>query len=251
MVTIETRATVSLLKESLTRLSEKIEELNSDISLFNIFVKKQVLALNTRGESADILTSLFRAYRSAKDVDFVSYVKDVERRWEDGSIAELSHDELMEKAENKFKTQVEKGSWMVPTKEEEQWVVLQAAYTTLQKDAKALKKASEKTGSARTGGGTTRPQTQKWKMIAPKGSEPKHRTVNGKEYVHCPFHEKTKWVLKEGHAQGCRLDPEHPDNKGEESSEKKKKASKHAKAMAHIQDDGSDEEGSDFADEDL
>ncbi|CAB9531577.1 unknown protein [Seminavis robusta] len=47
-----------------------------------------------------------------------------------------------------------------------------------------------------------------WKQVAPKAGEPKEKTVGGKEYIFCPHHHTTKWVLKVNdkgivHSTGC------------------------------------------------
>jgi hypothetical protein len=47
-----------------------------------------------------------------------------------------------------------------------------------------------------------------WKGIAPRVGEPTDKTVNGKDYIYCTHHSKTKWVLnmnREGidHRSGC------------------------------------------------
>jgi hypothetical protein len=39
----------------------------------------------------------------------------------------------------------------------------------------------------------------------------KEKSSKGKDYVYCPFHESTKWVLKGNHANGCDNDPQNKD----------------------------------------
>jgi hypothetical protein len=45
-----------------------------------------------------------------------------------------------------------------------------------------------------------------WKDVAPKSGEALYKMVSGKEYVHCPNHATTKWVLASKHKDGCTLD---------------------------------------------
>jgi hypothetical protein len=46
-----------------------------------------------------------------------------------------------------------------------------------------------------------------WKDVEPKGNEPHYKTVGHKDYVFCPNHESTKWVIAEKHKNGCTKDP--------------------------------------------
>jgi hypothetical protein len=94
-----------------------------------------------------------------------------------------------------------------------------------------------------------------WKDIAPKTGEALHKTVLGKEYVYCPNHATTKWVLASKHKDGCTLDAdwkfpikaakvEHDDAKPKPT----KKQLQYARAMLSIASKngfGSDEEDDD------
>ena len=47
-----------------------------------------------------------------------------------------------------------------------------------------------------------------WKLQAPKAGQPQQKTFQSKEYIYCPHHETTKWVLKVNkkgldHATNC------------------------------------------------
>jgi hypothetical protein len=46
-----------------------------------------------------------------------------------------------------------------------------------------------------------------WKNHAPKPGEPTEKMFKGRLYIACKFHKNTQWVLKEGHKDGCKLDP--------------------------------------------
>jgi hypothetical protein len=48
-----------------------------------------------------------------------------------------------------------------------------------------------------------------WKLGPPKSGEPKTKKFNGRNYIYCPHHERTCWVLEinnEGieHRTGCK-----------------------------------------------
>ena len=72
-----------------------------------------------------------------------------------------------------------------------------------------------------------------------KQGEPKEKVFEGKTYVPCPFHDRTKWVLKEGHAHGCRFDLNFkgdkmpPDKKSPKEKKPSKKALQLASALVH------------------
>jgi hypothetical protein len=58
---VDSRATVSFIRTSLTQLDSKMIELNSDVESFNFYVKAQVKNLSARGEiSSDLLINLQR-----------------------------------------------------------------------------------------------------------------------------------------------------------------------------------------------
>jgi hypothetical protein len=65
---VDTRATVSFLRTSLTVLDEKMVELDSDVVAFNSYVKAEVKALNQRNQpTSDLLINLIKGYKKAED----------------------------------------------------------------------------------------------------------------------------------------------------------------------------------------
>ena len=251
IVCIETRATVAIIRMSLQTLPDKMIEMGSNVTEFNIFVNKQIRSLNTRGQNTeDLLISLFRAYLAVQDSAFVKYITDVESKYEDGTIVELTPAALMITAEDKYKIMLQKKTWQAPTKEEEKLVVLQAAYDALEKKTSNLKKAPP-ARTPRSDRSQRNPRTKEkedwaWKNIAPKDGEKTTCNVNGKDWVYCPNHGELKWVLKKNHKDGCTLAPGYKAKKGSDP-----KALKYAKALAHIKEDDDDsEDGSEGEDED-
>ncbi len=236
----ETRATVSIIRERLTKLPAKLAEIGSDIRAFNVYVNLQIMELFARGyeEQPEAITGLLlKAYVTAQDEAFARYMTDYESRWEDMSLA-ITPEALMVVAENKYKSLVEKGTWHAVPKVNEQMVILQAVNDALEKKLKSWKNKADKQSISRDNGtppGNT-PKKKNWKHVAPKAGEPTSRTAaNGKDYVYCPNHKELKWVLKEGHAGGCTLD-------GKDATKKQTKKEQYAQALAHVHDDEEDEE---------
>ena len=72
---VDSRATVSHIRHSLTVLDAKMIELDSDIQAFNQHVKAQIQSLATRGETSnDLLVNLFKGYKAANDVKFADFI---------------------------------------------------------------------------------------------------------------------------------------------------------------------------------
>ena len=237
----ESRATVTVIRKKFTTLTEKMQELGSDIRAFNVYVNTQIRELFSYGfkEVPDGITgSLFTAYVSAQDEAFARYMTDYESRWDDKSIT-MAPEELMVIAENKYKSLIEKGTWRAPTKNDERLVVLQAVNEALEKKLKKWKSNSDKPSISRANDTTpgSTPKKKKWKHVAPKAGEPKSRTVNGKDYVYCPNHGELKWVLKEGHAGGCTLEGK------DKAKARNKKEEEYNNALSHVFNDDDEESG--------
>jgi hypothetical protein len=66
---IDSRATISYIRDSLTKLDAKMVELDSNVAAFNLYVQTQVKNLSARGETSnDFLVNLFKGYKAANDV---------------------------------------------------------------------------------------------------------------------------------------------------------------------------------------
>ena len=89
-----------------------------DITQFNLWVKNQVSLLAARGtEAHDLLMYLWKTYLQVKDKEFVRYIQDLKNQYEDNT-TDLTSDQLMLYAENKYKSRVQAGTWAKPSKEQ-------------------------------------------------------------------------------------------------------------------------------------
>jgi len=114
---------------------------------------------------------------------------------------DLSADQLMMKAENKHKALVERNQWNAKSKEEEQIIALNAELQEVTKklklsnkkdnDKKSKKdfKTKSKGGPKGEGKGKDK-EKDKWKLVPPKGDEPKTTKVGNFTWNWCPHHKK-------------------------------------------------------------
>ena len=224
MVATETRATVSSIVKTLTGsgLTQLMENSKSDIKDFNNQVNMLIVALRARRrEIPDIVPYLFEAYQACEDTTFVAYMTRKEEQYEDRTLDAVTNTSLMNMALEKYKTLLDKGVWMKKSKEELQFIALQAK---LEETTKKLvqKRKPDATGGRRNSNANTQRDGTKhdgvwaWKGIAPKQGEAHHKKFRGKEYVCCPHHGDTKWVLKIGrngseHSTNCRAKKDADD----------------------------------------
>ena len=163
-------------------------------------------------EAHDLLTYLWKTYLQVKDKEFVRYIQDLKNQYEDNT-TDLTSDQLMLYAENKYKSRVQAGTWAKPSKEQEDIVALTATVANL-KEALNKSKVNRKLGKLTTHnknseGGQEKGKNMKkidpksensehripWYYQAPKSNEPKQKIINEKEYWWCPNHaENGKWV---------------------------------------------------------
>jgi hypothetical protein len=193
-----------------------MQDVNSDITEFNLTVQGHVDTLLSMDETCeDLLTNLFEAYQKASDKEFVAYIKQKESLWEENAL-DIEPSNLMKLAEDQFKTRKSKHIWNKASQEETDLLALQAATAKGVAELVALQSAMITNGGGGKTPGKSVPGASKgrsndgkwaWKGVAPTGGQPKSKKFEGKDYIYCPFHGDTKWVLKSGHVEGCRNDP--------------------------------------------
>ena len=205
---VDTRATSTVIRMNLSSLDSYILTVNSNITTFNEYVRAQVYSLAARGEETqDLLVNLFKAYAVASDQSFKIYINDHQNRYDDGE--ELTTDELMLKAENKYKALVERNQWNLKSKEEEQIVALNAELKEFKKLQFAKKKDNSKNKDKRNdkkkhGKGKGQAKDKKkdeWKLVSPKADQSQTKVVEGTTWHWCPHHKR--WVQHK--PSECRL----------------------------------------------
>ena len=114
---LDTNATTNQIRTKLSNLDQYVMTIDSDIGKFNDHVKSLVQALAARNQTTtDILINLFKGYGAVSDVEFRGWLTRKQELHEEGT--EITPDELMLAAKNKYDTMVERGSWNAPTAEE-------------------------------------------------------------------------------------------------------------------------------------
>jgi hypothetical protein len=134
---VNSRATVSFIRTSLTKLDAKVIELNSNIESFNLYIKAQVKSFSARRETySNLLINLFKGYKAADDsklLDFIRCKKNASEEGEDiNTNNRIAPDALV-----KFKVRKLVKKWFAPTKKQGQIFALTAHVEQL-KSAKQL-----------------------------------------------------------------------------------------------------------------
>jgi hypothetical protein len=210
-------------------LDEKMIELNSNIELFNFYVKSQINNLSAMGEtSSDLLITLFKGYKVANNVEFLDFLRRKENAYKEGyDVGPLN---LMAELLVKYKARMVVGKWSAPTKEQGQILALTAQV----KQLKSTRKPHKQTPSMphMTNCTTTQNKDARWacKKTIPKEGESTTNDFDGKQYsINCKFHLK-QWV--------CHTSAEcskNPANVEEAPSESRSESTPTSKRLEGIQ----------------
>jgi hypothetical protein len=149
---VDTIATVTSIREAVSMLDNKMEEVGSDIKAFNEYVLGLINMLHAQGEGTpEFITHLCKGYAASSDTDFLQYMKEKRSRYEDGQ--PMDTDSLMQSALNKYNIAVQTGRWKAPDKKD-------AAIFAMKTEIEALK--TKKAGKA------DRSDKWAWKMKKPE-----------------------------------------------------------------------------------
>ena len=185
---LDTNATTNQIRTKLSNLDSYILTVDSDIGKFNQYVKLLVQSLTARNQkTSDLLINLFKGYGAVSDEVFRAWLMRKQDDHEEGE--ELTPDELMIAAKNKFDTMVEKGTWNAPTAEEK-IVALEAKFNSTMKSLnkkvtfdnskkQVAKKGADKPSSKKKEGD----HPKKWK--APKQGDKKEVEFKGHTWYWC------------------------------------------------------------------
>ena len=128
---LDTNATTNQIRTKLSTLDTYITTIDSDIGKFNQYVKLLVQSLTARNQTtSDLLINLFKGYGAVSDEVFRAWLVRKQDDHEEGE--EITPDDLMIAAKNKYDAMVEKGIWNAPTAEEK-IVALEAKLTSTMK----------------------------------------------------------------------------------------------------------------------
>ena len=137
---LDTNATVGGIRNRLSTLDTYLPTVGYNITKFNMYVKNLVDQLRARGEyTNDLLINLFKGYLSATDRSFTAYIDKKLEAYEEGQ--DMSADQLMLWARNKYDLLIDKGTWNAPTEQEEKIIALQAQVKEMEKKLLDKKKS--------------------------------------------------------------------------------------------------------------
>lgn len=190
---LDTNATTASIRNKLSNLDTYINTIGNDVLKFNSYVKGLLLSLKARGEKTeDLLTNLFKAYKSVSDQSFIKYIERKLEDYEDGY--DIKPDQLIKLAGNKYQLLKEKNEWNAPSPEEEKILALQAEIQKLQKNTRNKKRPAGP-NNRRSNKERRNPSNNKNKQWDPKpewmSQRPKDenllkpRTWKGKQWWYC------------------------------------------------------------------
>jgi hypothetical protein len=183
---IDTRYTTLHIKEKLQQLHSYMIKVEHDIPVFNTEVKLLEKSLIARGETpveSDMLLNLFNGYKANADANFHKYILKNYEEYVDGD-RNFTTNQLMTRAENKYKQLKQDEVWMKPNEQQEQIVALTATIQQLKdKPASTSKPAKKETKGPRGA------QYPPWKLAAPAAGASQTKTSNGRTYHWCPNHQ--------------------------------------------------------------
>ena len=188
---LDTNATTNQIRTKLSSLDTYIMTVDSDIGKFNQYVKLLIQSLTARNQStSDLLINLFKGYGAVSDEVFRAWLLRKQDDHEEGE--EITPDELMITAKNKYDSMIEKGTWNAPTAEEK-IVALEAKFKSTMKSLSkkvsfdgSSKKKGAKSGtdkSKKKGQREEEDHPKKWK--APMSGEKKVAEFKGHTWHWC------------------------------------------------------------------
>ena len=251
---IDNRATASHLRTNLINLDSYMSTVNSNIRLFNQYVKINLEGLKALRENHDdLMVNLFRGFMQAMDQDFVKYIKDKKDDYDEG--ADIDAERLMELALIKYENMVTEGSWRVLSPADEKLQALNATVDEL-KDAnlrlsKSLKanhqknkpqqsfkgKSNQKKKSPKNKNKTRQNEDMAWKKKPPRDGEPTTKQVQDKTWYWCLDH--LAWVMH--NPSECRL-AQARTNSNRSSANQQRRTTLSQAFQAILEDINSDDE---------
>jgi hypothetical protein len=221
--TVDTAATVHVLRESVATLASKMVELGSNITAFNLHVTQVHNALLARGEAVpELLYNLFKAYKMCSDSTFATYIEMKQYSFNEGT--PMTVDLLMTIALNHYELKIENGTWSAMDQKDSKIFALTARLDELSKKPAPKQKAPKQQSNN---------DRYAWKLVPPKAGEKLTKTVSKKTYHWCPKH--VAWTIHT--APECKLLEQQPQE--DSSSPKSLSMSKAYRAIVDEDDDAS------------
>ena len=186
---LDTNATTSNIRTKLSNLDTYVMTIGCDITKFNGYVKLLTESLAARGESMnDLLEFLFKGYGAVPDTEFTAYIKRKLENYEEGH--KTIPEDLMTLAGNKYKLELENGTWNAPSPDEEKILALHAEIKNMKKYhlKKGYPHGNDHKGKPKSGDSKKKYKSEKpsWMSKPPaEGEEKKPKTWSDKPWYWC------------------------------------------------------------------
>ena len=142
---LDTKTTTTHIRRCLSKLGAYMKKVDDNVLMYNTHVKGLVRSLNERGEkSQDLLVNVSNGYMACGDRNFKKYITSVLERDEDDPTSNLTADQLMVKAANKYKSYVQDGLWKKPDDIDKEILALKAEVQRTKEAAKSQKTQHDK-----------------------------------------------------------------------------------------------------------
>jgi hypothetical protein len=181
---IDTRYTTLHIKEKLQQLHTYMVKVEHNVPAFNTEVKLLEKSLIARGETpveSDMLLNLFNGYKANADENFHTYILKNYEEYVDGD-RNFTINQLMTRAENKYKQLTQDEVWMKPSEHKEQIVALTATIQQLKQNNTSKPKPAKKEKKGPTA------NYPPWKLAAPAAGAANTKISNSRTYHWCPHH---------------------------------------------------------------
>ena len=226
----DTKADAALYRARLHDMPKILKDHRNNLTKTFAEIREIVQALAARDERTDdLLTPLLSMLRDVPDQEFQEFLRFKKFDWFDNR-SDMTSETLMTDCEHFYNLAKRQGRWLKASPEQELITALQAQLkeakaSTKNKEGSKNSKDSKSKKEKNKGKDTSesKPKADKddkfaWKKVAPKGSDPKKKTVNDKEYHWCPHHKA--WTLHT--PEKCRLKDEESTSDTKSTSAKPK-----------------------------
>ena len=188
-----TRSSAAVIRHNLSSLDTYMLGLkDSDIVAFHKYVKDNVNRLAAAGETTnDLLVNLFKAYKCAKDKNFLTWVQIKRDNWLEGTLPLTTNGvALMELAENYYKDSLARGDWLKLTKDQEKIIALEAQIREATKKDTEREKRKKKKKKGKKDEQEIEKNKKKWawKTTPPRPGQKHTKVFEGRTYHWCPNH---------------------------------------------------------------
>ena len=231
---IDTNATTRHIREKLSSLDGYLKEVGNDVVKMNEHTKGLLISLKARGETTeDLISNLFKAYKSVPDKNFARYIQSKEDEYDEGIMH--TPEALMQRASNKYRTLVEDHLWNAPSDEDQKILALQARIDRMSTQEYKPKRGTD-TNKNKDRDPSVKKTKPQWMLEAPEaGKELVAKRVNEKDYYWCTA--LNCW---------CRHTPEQCQQKSKQPGDKPKESRRERmiKAAQALLEDAESEEDS-------